>query len=185
MRIKDVETMKRCFNESDLFASSVDLTRTPMRLLQGQLRTPQRLAASPIPEADSEGLLSSQMTSREGSHCSTPRNVNNEDDGSSDHDVTLYEDICSEKKKASDSRLITRSEDDIAIVGVRSESVGEANIVEEFVEGEKWKTTLPDVKDEDDDQVYQEFKSVKRRKEKRRESIISNIFINLTNILDV
>jgi len=56
VRIKDMETMKRCFNESDLFASSVDLTRTPMRLLQGQLRTPQRLAASPIPEADSEDL---------------------------------------------------------------------------------------------------------------------------------
>ena len=65
------------------------------------------------------------------------------------------------------------------MVGVRSESV------EEFVEGEKWKTTLPDAKDEDDDQGYQECKSVKRRKEKRRESIISNIFINLTNILDV
>ena len=125
------------------------------------------------------------MTSREGSHCSTPRNVNNEDDGSSDHDVTLYEDICSEKKKASDSKLVTKSEEDI--IGVRSESVGEANIVEEFVEGEKWKTTLPDAKDEDDDikVIYQEFKSVKRRKEKRRESIISNIFINLTNFLDV
>ena len=181
VRIKDLETIKRCFNESDLFASSVDLTRTPMRLLQGQLRTPQRLAASPIPEADSEGLLSSQMTSREGSLCSTPRNVHNEDDG--DHDVTLYEDICSEKKKTSESIFITRSEDDI--IGVRSESVGEATIVEDLVEGEKWKTTLPDVKDEDDDQVYHEFKSVKRRKEKRRESIISNIFINLTNILDV
>ena len=107
VRIKDLETIKRCFNESDLFASSVDLTRTPMRLLQGQLRTPQRLAASPIPEAESEDLLSSQMTSREGSHCSTPRNVNNEDDG--DHDVTLYEDICSEKKKATDSRARTIS----------------------------------------------------------------------------
>ena len=31
VRIKDLETIKRCFNESDLFASSVDLTRTPLR----------------------------------------------------------------------------------------------------------------------------------------------------------
>ena len=182
IRIKDLETMKRCFNESDLFASSVDMTRTPMRLLHGQLRTPQRLA-SPIPEADSEDL-STQMISREGSQCSTPRSVRHDDDASSsgDQDVTLYEDIGSENKMASDHEPITRCEDDI--IRVSSDYVGEANIVEDFVEGEQWKTTLPDVKD-DDDQVYLEFKSVKRRKERRRDSIISNIFINLTNILDV
>ena len=76
----------------------------------------------------------------------------------------------------------SKNEDDI--IRISSESIGEANIVEEFVEGEQWKTTLPDVKD-DDDQVYLEFKSAKPRKERRRDSIISNIFINLTNILDV
>ena len=183
IRVKDLETMKRCFNESDLFASSVDLTRTPMRLLHGQLRTPQRLAsglASPIPEADSEDI-SSQRPSSEGSHCSTPRNVQHDDEESSsdDQNVTLYEDIGSEKKMAPDR---SRIEDDI--IRDSSESIGEANIIEEFVEGEQWKTTLPDVKD-DDDQVYLEFKSAKPRKERRRDSIISNIFINLTNILDV
>ena len=152
MRIKNLETMKRCFNESDLFASSVDLMRTPMRLLRGQLRTPQRLAASPIPAAVSEDLLSSQMTSGEGSHSSTLRIIINEDDRSRDPDVTLYEDICSEKKKASESIINTMSEDDI--IGVRAESVGEINIVEDFVEGGNWKTTLPDTKDEDEDDVY-------------------------------
>ena len=186
IRIKDLETMKRCFNESDLFASSVDLTRTPMRLLHGQLRTPQRLTsglASPIPEADSEDI-SSQRPSREGSHCSTPRNVQHDDEESSsdDQNITLYEDICSEKKVAMAPEHRSKSEDDI--IRMSSESIGEANIVEEFVEGEQWKTTLPDVKD-DDDQVYLEFKSAKPRKERRRDSIISNIFINLTNILDV
>ena len=52
----------------------------------------------------------------------------------------------------------------VDIIGVRAESVGKINIVEEFVEGENWKTTLPDTKDEDEDDVYQESKSVKRRK---------------------
>ena len=117
------------------------------------------------------------MTSGEGSHSSTPRIIINEDDRSRDPDVTLYEDICSEKKKASESIINTMSEDDI--IGVRAESVGEINIVEDFVEGENWKTTLPDTKDENEDDVYQESKSVKRRKENRRESINSNIFINI------
>ena len=46
-------------------------------------------------------------------------------------------------------------------------------------------TTLPDDKEDDEDQVYLEFKSLKPHKERRRESVISNIFMNLTNILDV
>ena len=48
------------------------------------------------------------MTSGEGS--STPRNVNNEDDRSSDPNVTLYDNICSEKKKALESIINTMSE---------------------------------------------------------------------------
>merc|ERR1719291_517549 len=33
-KLRDFESTKKCFNESDLFASSVDLTRTPLRLQQ-------------------------------------------------------------------------------------------------------------------------------------------------------
>lgn len=168
IKIKDLETMRRCFDQSDLFASSVDLTRTPLRLLQ--LRTPlgpQRLASA-IPEAHHEDI--SQATYREASLCSTPEN---EDGSSGDHDVTLYEDMCSDHKRSSNRQPAI------------SASAGERNIGEEFVEGENWKTTLPDDKEDDEDQVYLEFKSLKPHKERRRESVISNIFMNLTNILDV
>ena len=65
-------------------------------------------------------------------------------------------------------------------IGVMSESVEEANIVEEFVEGEKWKTPLLDAKDEDDDQGYQECKSVKRRvAKKKEESRLSAIYLSI------
>ena len=58
------------------------------------------------------------------------------------------------------------------------DQVGTCTIVEDF--GEKFRTMALE---KDDPQFYPDFQS--DSKSKRRDSIMSNIFINLTNFLDV
>ena len=181
-KMRDFESTKKCFNESDLFASSVDLTRTPLRLAQQScLKTPTR-AASPILECEEEEVGEGEASRR--SHHSTPRSATS---GDRDHDVTLYEDI------RSSALTIANTEDndngtkplEVEVEVLSSGDVNAMDYREDFDEFgfiEEWKTGLP-LDSEEDQQVYMEFKQ--NSKSKRRDSIISNIFMNITNILDV
>ena len=56
MKISDLESRsdKRGFNESELFASSVDLTRTPLRTSLGHVRTPNQMMSPPVLEPVNE-----------------------------------------------------------------------------------------------------------------------------------
>ena len=200
LRVSELESTKKCFNESELFASSVDLTRTPR--LAAFLRTPTRLA-SPIQEDtgenvyhEGEGDADQTLGGGGDSHCSTPRlthdisprTMKNDDHSccssprrdDKDQDLTLYEEVTSQRnmsrmsaRSRNDSNSSTKCHEVEIAIGDRSSSsydpVGLPS--EEF--GSNY-GMIPFHREEQQDS-----------RSKRRESLMSNIFINLTSILDV
>ena len=176
-KVKDIQSAKKCFNESDIFASSVDLTRTPMSIRQGHFKSPiPARAATPILEdVNEEPFYDENQYEREDILDNNEENVN--------HDITLYEDIGNEGK---DSQNVSREAFENNNVVIKNASI-EIEVAEtlsqEFqIVGEEFsREDFFSAKKED---FYTEFQA-SGSKTRRRESLMSNIFINLTSILDV
>ena len=170
LKVAEMESTKKGFNESELFASSVDLTRTPR--LQSFMRTPTRLA-TPIPETSCEDVDDEDEAGGR-SHCSTPRSVE------SGQDLTLYEDVLSQRQVEVDmsgsNKNNSTSSTKCHEVEIAMEDCSSYNpVAEQF--GSNY-GMIPLHREDPHD-------SRRSSKSRRRDSLMSNIFINLTSILDV
>jgi len=193
LKVSDLELPKKGFNESELFASSVDLTRTPL-IRQSWLRTPTQVTSSmlePVNEESNYVTLERIHDEREDILDTQDKNVNVNEGDTPQLDVTLYEDIGKFAKDETKNQFVSRdscrdlaedlhkcNEIEVAENCSYYDPIATCTIVEDF--GEKYRTMALG---NDEPQFYSDLQTDSRTK--RRDSIISNIFINLTNFLDV
>ena len=181
-KVNDIQSGKKCFNESDIFASSVDLTRTPMSSVrQGYFKSPMSArVASPILEDVNE-----EHFYDEGENKLEREDILDNAEETADHDITLYEDIGSNEKCSLSVNRDNVENNNVIMKDASVEIEVAETLSQEFqVVGEEFSKENYLSAKKEDFQVYSEFQA-SGTKCRRRESLMSNIFINLTSILDV
>lgn len=177
-KVNDIQSSKKCFNESDIFASSVDLTRTPISVRQGYFKSPipARVATPILEEVNEDNFDEENEHERDDILDTNGEAVS--------HDITLYEDIGNgdivsqnfHKDTLDNNNDIKDPSNEIEVVELLSQGT---SIVQYGFREEQFNSAR-----KEHFQIYS-HSPASSTKSKRRESLISNIFINLTSILDV
>ena len=177
-KVNDIQSSKKCFNESDIFASSVDLTRTPISVRQGYFKSPipARVATPILEEVNEDNFDEENEHERDDILDTNGEAVS--------HDITLYEDIGNgdivsqnfHKDTLDNNNDIKDPSNEIEVVELLSQGT---SIVQYGSREEQFNSAR-----KEHFQIYS-HSPASSTKSKRRESLISNIFINLTSILDV
>ena len=174
-KVNDIQSSKKCFNESDIFASSVDLTRTPISVRQGYFKSPipARVATPILEEVNEDNFDEENEHERD--------DILNTNCEAVSHDITLYEDIGNgdivsqnfHKDTLDNNNDIKDPSNEIEVLSQGTSTVHYGFREEQFNSARK-----------EHFHIYS-HSPASSTKSKRRESLISNIFINLTSILDV
>ena len=177
-KVNDIQSSKKCFNESDIFASSVDLTRTPISVRQGYFKSPipARVATPILEEVNEDNFDEENEHERDDILDTNGEAVS--------HDITLYEDIGNgdivsqnfHKDTLDNNNDIKDPSNEIEVVELLSQGT---SIVQYGFREEQFNSAR-----KEHFPIYS-HSPASSTKSKRRESLISNIFINLTSILDV